>query len=116
MDKLAGSPEPQAAPAAGAGGGGAGSGGGCRAAPEARVLDGFESFEFSQYFPFHFNVLVGARTHFFYAFTESPLRRKGSMRDSQKRQRERLEETLGRPDPKAIELGVAELLRQDHAR
>jgi len=82
--------------------------------PEIReplVLDGLETFEYSQYFPFHFNVLVGKHSHFFHQFTDSPMRRKGSMRADQKRQRTKLEETLGRPDPKAIEKGVAEVLR-----
>ena len=78
---------------------------------EPLVIDGFESFEYSQYFPFHFNVLVGKHSHFFYSFTESPLRRKGTMTAHQKKCREALESQLGRPDPKAIERGVADLLR-----
>src|SRR5262245_4918188 len=78
---------------------------------EPVVLDGFESFEYSQYFPFHFNVLVGKDSHFFYGFTDSPLRRKGRMTAFQRRRREELERTLGRPDPGAIQTEVAELLR-----
>ena len=78
---------------------------------EPVALDGFESFEYSQYFPCHFNNLVGKASHFFYLFTESPLRRKGRMTAHQLRQRTRLEARLGRPDPKAIQKGVAELLR-----
>ena len=78
---------------------------------EPLVLDGMETFEYSQYFPFHFNILVGKHSHFFHLFTDSPLRRKGSMREDQKRRRIKLEERLGRPDPKAIEIGVAEVLR-----
>src|SRR5262245_14076553 len=78
---------------------------------EPVVLDGFESFEYSQYFPFHFNVLVGKDSHFFYGFTDSPLRRKGSMTAFQRQRREELERTLGRPDPGAIRNEVAELLR-----
>jgi len=54
---------------------------------EPVVLDGFESFEYSQYFPCHFHVLVGAESHFFYGFTDSPLRRKGSMTGFQRRRR-----------------------------
>jgi hypothetical protein len=75
------------------------------------VLDGLETFEYSQYFPFHLNVLVGKHSHFFHQFTDSPLRRKGRMREDQKRRRSKLEDSLGRPDPKAIEKGVAEVLR-----
>jgi len=78
---------------------------------EPVVLDGFESFEYSQYFPCHFHVLVGAESHFFYGFTDSPLRRKGSMTGFQRRRRTELEEQLGRPDPGSIRHEVAELLR-----
>jgi len=78
---------------------------------EPVVADGFETFEYSQYFPFHFNVAVGAESHFLYRFTDSPLRRKGRMTARQKARREMLEKTVGRPDPKAIEKEMAELLR-----
>jgi len=78
---------------------------------EPLVIDGFETFEFSQYFPCHFNLAVGAHSHFFYGFTDSELRRKGRMTDKQKARRTLLETTLGRPDPKAIEKEVAELVR-----
>jgi hypothetical protein len=78
---------------------------------EPLVIDGFESFEFSQYFPFHLNLAVGAHSHFLYAFTDAELRRKGRMTRAQKARRTHLEHKLGRPDPKAIEKEVAELLR-----
>ncbi len=77
---------------------------------EPLVVDGFESFEFSQFFPFHANLAVGARSWLLYYFTDSPLRRKGSMTPHQIRKRALLERTLGRPDPKAVELGMAALL------
>ncbi len=80
------------------------------------VLDGFESFEFSQYFPFHHHLLVEADTSFFWHFTDSPLRRKGRMTDQQKRRREQLEQRLGRPDPKAVEKDVQHLLRNRPGR
>ena len=75
------------------------------------VIDGFESFEFSQYFPLHVNIAVDAETHFVHAFTDAPLRRKGRITAKQKKKRKRLEEEYGRPDPKAIEKSVAELVR-----
>jgi transposase-like protein len=78
---------------------------------EPLVLDGFESFEYSQFFPFHFNVLVGKNSHFFYQFTDSPLRRKGRMTERQRLRRVQLEKTLGRPDPRSIQKEVEELLR-----
>ena len=78
---------------------------------EAVVIDGFESFAYSQYHPCHFHLAVGAKSHFTYAFTDSELRRKGRMTDAQKRRRQELEEKHGRPDPKSIEKEVAELLK-----
>jgi transposase-like protein len=74
------------------------------------VVDGFETFEWSQYFPFHHNVAVDPATGYFLFHTDSPLRRKGRMTGQQKRRRAELEVTLGRPDPKAIRRGMAELL------
>jgi transposase-like protein len=78
---------------------------------EPLVIDGFESFEFSQYFPFHLNLAVGAESHFLYHFNDAPLRRKGTMTPYQKKRRAELEVTLGRPDPKAIEKAVYRLIR-----
>ena len=78
--------------------------------PTDLVIDGFESFEWSQYFPMQHHVAVGKDTDFFYLFTDSPLRRKGRMTAVQKRRRAELERIHGRPDPKAIEKDVRELL------
>jgi hypothetical protein len=78
---------------------------------EPLVIDGFESFEYSQYYPTHFHVAVGAESHFFYAFTDSELRRKGRMTPKQKERREELEETLGRPDPRSIEKEMAKAIQ-----
>jgi len=75
---------------------------------EPLVVDGFESFEFSQYWIVHLNTVVGAKSHFTYATTVAELRRKGRMTDEQKERREVLERRFGRPDPKAIEKSVAE--------
>jgi len=74
------------------------------------VVDGFESFEWSQYFPTHHHLAVEKETDFFIYFTDSPLRRKGRMTEPQKKRRLELENLLGRPDPKAIEKDMAELL------
>jgi transposase-like protein len=73
---------------------------------EPVVVDGFESFAFSQYHPLYLNLVVGAESHYCYAFTHSELRRKGRMTPRQHRRRARLEAEHGRPDPKAIELGT----------
>jgi transposase-like protein len=75
------------------------------------VLDSFESFEFSQYFPFQHHLLAEAETSFFWHFTDSPLRRKGRMTEAQKRRRVQLEAQLGRPDPQAVQKDVQHLLQ-----
>jgi hypothetical protein len=77
---------------------------------EPLALDGFESFEFSQYTPVHFHTAIGASAHFIYGFTDSELRRKGRMTERQKIRRAELEAQLGRPDPRSIEREVAALL------
>jgi len=82
-----------------------------RGAPEeAIVLDGFETFEYSQYWITHLNTVTGATSHFTYATTVAELRRKGRMTARQKRRRTELETRYGRPDPKAIEKSVAAAL------
>lgn len=81
-----------------------------RAPAEPLAVDGFESFEFSQYTPVQFHLAVGAASHFVYGFTDSELRRKGRMTPAQKERRAALEAALGRPDPRSIEREMAELL------
>jgi len=76
------------------------------------VVDGFESFEFGQNHPFHHHVAVEKDTDFFLYFTDSELRRKGRMTEAQKRRRHEVEMKLGRPDPKAIEKDMHELLSE----
>ena len=80
--------------------------------PPAReiVVDGFESFEYSQYFPIHHHIAVEKGSDFIIYFTDSELRRKGRMTKTQKKRRAKLEKDLGRPDPKAIEKDMRELL------
>jgi transposase-like protein len=76
---------------------------------EPLVLDSFQSFEHSQYWPTLFHTLVGQRSHFVYGFTESECRRSGRMTAFQRRKRTLLERQLGRPDPRSIEKEVAHL-------
>jgi hypothetical protein len=54
---------------------------------EPLAVDGFESFEFSQFSPTHFHTAVGTRTHFIHGFTDSELRRRGRMSPAQRRRR-----------------------------
>ncbi len=77
---------------------------------EPLVVDGFESFAYSQYHPFHINFAAGSDSWFIYHFTDAPLRRKGSMTRVQKVRREELEHIYGRPDPKAVEKSMAALV------
>jgi hypothetical protein len=74
------------------------------------TIDGFESFELSQYFPFHHHLAVDNHSGFFLGFTDSPLRRKGRMTAHQKRRRLQLEQKFGRPDPQAVRKDVTHLL------
>ncbi len=77
---------------------------------EELVVDGFETFEYSQYTPVHFNTAVGASSHYVYGFTDSELRRKGRMTVKQRLRREELEAQFGRPDPRSIEREMAALV------
>jgi transposase-like protein len=79
--------------------------------PEPLVLDGFVSFEYSQYHPTEVHTLVGAHSHYVYGITESELRRSGRMTARQRRRRAGLEARYGRPDPGSRAREVAALLR-----
>ena len=77
---------------------------------ESLVIDGLETFEFSQYTPVHFHTAVGADSHYVYGFTDSELRRKGRMTAQQHERRAQLELRFGRPDPRSIEREMAALI------
>ena len=82
-----------------------------QAPPEGPVvIDGFESFEYSQYHPIHHHLAVEADTGFWLFHTDSELRRKGRMTPWQRRRREVIEAKHGRPDPQAIRQDVGHLL------
>jgi len=81
-------------------------------APQDITIDGFESFELSQYYPFHHHLAVDNQTGFFIWFTDSPLRRKGRMTLFQKQRRAELEGRHGRPDPQAVQKDMRDLLQQ----
>lgn len=81
-----------------------------RSAPrETLVLDGFRSFENSQYWPFDLNLLVGP-SFYVYGFNDAELRRSGTMRPAQKAKRAALEARHGKPHPQATRRAVAELV------
>jgi transposase-like protein len=81
------------------------------AQPAQRVaIDGFVTFEHSQYWPFHHHLAIEPESDFIVYFTDSEVRRSGKMTAAQKYKRERLEAALGRPDPKAVFKDVKHLL------
>ncbi len=78
--------------------------------PDEIAIDGFETFELSQYYPTHFHLAIEPETSFLVHFTDSELRRKGRMTVRQKKRRRQLEARHGRPDPGAVLKDVTELL------
>jgi len=78
---------------------------------EPLALDGFRSFERSQYHPTEFHLAIGQQSHYCHGFTDSELRRSGTMRPGQRRRRATLEARWGRPDPRSTEREVATLLK-----
>jgi transposase-like protein len=76
---------------------------------EPVVLDGFRSFESGQYWPFDLNLLVGV-SHYVYGFNDAELRRSGTHTPRQRARRQRLEARYGRPDPRATQRAVGELV------
>lgn len=77
---------------------------------EPLAFDGLRNFEYSQYHPSEFHIVVGKESHYVYGFTHSELRRMGTMTKGQKRRREKLEARFGRPDPHSIRKEVARAL------
>jgi hypothetical protein len=80
-----------------------------RVPEEPLVLDGFRTFEHSQYWPFDLNLLVGV-SHYVYAFNDAELRRSGTLRPGQRSKRAGLEAAHGRPHPEATRRAVEELV------
>jgi len=79
--------------------------------PTSLAIDGFESFEHSQFHPFHFHLAIEPHSSFLPYFTDSELRRKGRMTPQQRRKRQRLEQLRGRP-PRGCQLrDITELLQ-----
>ena len=77
---------------------------------EPLALDGFQSFEYSQFHPTWYHVVAGRRSHFFYGFTDSELRRSGRMTPAQQRTRRALEQRHGRPRSRSVEEETATVL------
>lgn len=78
---------------------------------EPLVIDGFESFEYSQDHPLFLNLAVGADSHFLYAFTDTELRRKGTRTEQQRARCARIEAEFGRPRPGRLIDDIEQLLQ-----
>lgn len=76
---------------------------------EDLVLDGLESFAFSQYFPNNLHLLAGADSQFAYGWNAAVLRRKGRMTAKQKARRTLLERKW-KASPGAIYKSCRQLL------
>ena len=74
------------------------------------MADGLKSFAFSQYFPNHINIVVGAKSEFVYLCGFANLRRKGRMTAVQRKKRDRLE-AIAKAHPKAIEYSMKTLFK-----
>jgi len=84
----------------------------CLATPSQEIVyDGLETFEYSQFFPYHLNIAVDKSSDYILDFNESELRRKGAMTKKQKEKRIELEEKHGRPNGKAIEESTKEIFQ-----
>ncbi len=81
------------------------------APPNEVVVDGFVTFETSQFFPFHHHNAVEKDTDFFFYFTDSEVRRSGVMTAAQKIRRGELEAMYGRPDSQAERKDMTHLLQ-----
>jgi transposase-like protein len=77
---------------------------------EPLVLDGLRTFEFSQYHPSEFHLLLGQDSDYTYGFTHSELRRSGRMTARQRARREAIERRHGRADPRSVRREVSRLL------
>ena len=82
-----------------------------QAPDEDLVLDGFVTFEYSQFWPFHINTVVGADSYFIHDFTDAELRRSGSMTPAQEKRRAKLERLHGRPRPDTVVRSVEQVMR-----
>ena len=80
---------------------------------EDLVLDGFESYTRSQYFPNNISILVGSQSQYLYGAVHTLLRRKGRMTAAQRRNRE-LIDAHWKPPPGALRSDCA-LLLSDHS-
>lgn len=78
--------------------------------PEDLIVDGFVSFEVSQYYPCNLHILIGADSEYLYTMDHVTIRRTGRMSDRQRGIQARLE-SVYRPAPDGIITSVTRVLR-----
>lgn len=76
---------------------------------EPVAIDGFQSFDRSQYFPNNITISVAGESRFLLDATHATLRRSGAMTEAQKRKRSELDRTV-EIEPCALERSFGELL------
>lgn len=77
---------------------------------EPIVVDDFDTYAGSQYFPCTLPTAVGSNSWFVYGFAFARERRRGPMSPQQRRRRTRLERLYGRPERGAVRRAFAELI------
>jgi transposase-like protein len=77
---------------------------------EPIVFDGLRNFEYSQYHPSEFHIVVGKGSHFVHGFTHSELKRMGKMTAKQKRENARIQRDCGTPPKHSVRDEVANVL------
>lgn len=78
---------------------------------EAVAVDGFQSFDRSQFFPNNITISVATDSRFLLEATHASLRRSGTMTEAQKRRHATLERGVGY-EPYALERSFTEILEQ----
>jgi hypothetical protein len=78
---------------------------------EPIVFDGLRNFEYSQFHPSEFHIVVGKHSHFMHGFTHSELKRMGTMTPKQKKENERIQRKYGTPPKNTVRDEVARVLR-----
>ncbi len=77
---------------------------------EPLVFDGLRNFEYSQFHPSEFHIVVGKHSHFLYGFTHSELKRMGNMTAKQKNKNARIQRDFGTPPRDSVRDEVANVL------
>ncbi|MCE9627272.1 MAG: hypothetical protein K8R56_05065 [Candidatus Eisenbacteria bacterium] len=78
---------------------------------EPLAFDGLRNFEYSQFHPSEFHIVVGKRSHYMYGFTHSELKRMGNMTAKQKAKNAQIQREFGTPPKNSVRDEVARVLQ-----